>query len=132
MLTLVHAPRTTPAAPFVEIVTANTSGRDVGHRLGGHRAGPTLLVATGPGLYNALHRRLSALPNLPWMRGSLLLVRLSNIHESLNDEWIDDIVSLPQAAADPASITQAYWTVLRKATVMGMIGGRGVPIGLVA
>lgn len=132
MLTLVQTPRTFPTAPFADIVTAGATGRDIGLRLGGRRAGPTLLVATGPGLYNALNRRLSALPNLPWIRGSLLLVRLSAVQDSLDDEWIDDIVSLPQSATDPETIAQAYWTVLRKATALGMIDGRGVPVALVA
>lgn len=134
MLNLIEptAPLHPRAAAFAEILTCATSGRDIGRRLGGIRPGPTLLVATGPGLYNALMNRLSALPNLPWMRGSFVLVRLSNVQKGLDDIWIDDIVSLPQEAWDPAEITAAYWTVLRKATLMGMIDGRGVPMARVA
>lgn len=129
MLTLVHD---APSQPFADILTSAASGYDIGRRIGGLRAGPTLLVATGPGLHDALMARLSALPNLPWMRGSLLLVRLSNIRDDLDDIWIDDIVSLPQQAWNPAAVTDAYWTVLRKATALGMIDGRGVPLAQVA
>ena len=103
------------------------SGCGTGCRLGGRRAGPTLLVATGPGLYHALHGRLLRLPSLPWMRGSMILARLAEIRDTPDDGRIDDIVALPQSATDPVTIAEAYWTVLRKATAMGMIDGRGVP-----
>lgn len=130
MLNLIQnaAKRAGPGAPFEDVLTSPTSGHDIGRSLGGLRAGPTLLVATGPGLYAPLHRRLAALPSLPWMRGRLLLIRLSDAEDGLDEIWVDDMVCLPQEARNGATVPAAYWTVLRKATAMGMIDGRGVPL----
>lgn len=115
------------AAPFADILTSGDTGLDLGRRLGGLRPGPALLVATGPGLLKPLHRRLSALPSLQWMRGSLILIRLTDISADLSDYPIDDTLTLPQIALNAEATRAAYWTILRKATAMGMIDGRGVP-----
>ncbi len=101
-------------------------------RLGGLRPGPALLVATGPGLFDPLGQRLSALPSLPWMRGSLTLVSLWDACDTLPDRDFDDVLTLLQVDSHPDTVSAAYWTVLRKATVLGMIEGRGVPVSSIA
>ena len=93
---------------------------------GGDADGPTLLVATGPGLHDALLHRLSA-PGETARSGTILLMRLSQVEDDLDDAGIDDIVSLPQSASCAASIGAAFETVLRKARAMGMFDAPAAP-----
>lgn len=115
------------AIPISKSFALPPSGRKLSNCLGGLRPGPALLVATGPDLFDPLHRRLSALPSLPWMRGSLTLVRLSDVDDNLPAQDFDDVLTLLQADCEPDTVNAVYWTVLRKATALGMIEGRGVP-----
>ena len=107
----------TPRSPLS--AGAAPSVRTLSRLPGDGAEGPTLLVATGPGLHDALLTRLSA-PGEGARSGTILLVRLSQVEDDLDDAGIDDIVSLPQSASCAASIGAAFETVLRKARAMGM------------
>jgi|GEM_PF-3478741 len=115
-------------ASFFKAPNRIASNCRIASRLGGLRPGPALLVATGPGLFDPLGQRLSALPSLPWMRGSMTLVSLWDACDTLPDRDFDDVLTLLQVDIHPDTVSAAYWTILRKATVLGMIEGRGVPV----
>ena len=69
-------------APFVEVLTAAVSGRLIGYRLPGSRPGPQVVIATYKALLEPLGSRLSALPTLAWMRGTLFVVDIDAIGDS--------------------------------------------------
>ena len=117
------------------------SGDVAGYRIIGAANGPRVL-ATGyrPVVGEAFHR-LAQLPNLPWLRGSVTLVfsEAADGHskelswsELFNDQ-IDGVVLVTAQSLDVVPPDQredlrqeAYWTVLRLCTDLGMIAGRGV------
>lgn len=115
-------------AGFAHVVSLRDVRGCKATRFGGVQAGPTLLVAIGCGLFEPVSQRLGDVPTLAWMRGRIVLVRLSGFEDFA--EHIDDTLTLVQWAmpGDEAAVDAAYWTVLRKAARLGMIAGRGVPI----
>jgi len=109
----------------------------VGHRIGGAFAGPKLMVAADAPLAEAVFKRLTKLPTLPWMRGELWVINLTSFNEhtilhlpaTLWETPIERTVVLPHVTSDTLSeeiATEAYWSVLRLCSDLGMISGRGV------
>lgn len=110
------------------------SHRPVGYQIVGGRAGPALLIVGQGGDVEVAFRRILALPNLPWLRGTLSLMRLAD-----KDMGLDGLM-LDQLSGDLGKIDgtlhvngysgdarEVYWTILRFCSQYGMISGRGVP-----
>ena len=80
--------------------------------------------------------RLLMIPTLPWMRGNLLLIKLNDLHDLVDEiaalrpvGKIDRTVLLPWGSGDLSDdqlIKRGYHSVLRACADLGMITGRGV------
>lgn len=129
-----------PASPdtcsFIEVLTAESTGKTIGYRLGGARPGPNALVATYAMDMEVLVEKLAALPTLPWMWGSLYLVSLDALDEThsndvkncIPDVAFDETIIFPPGNAEVqyGQTGDAYVQTLRMCKGMGMIQGRGV------
>lgn len=109
----------------------------ISHRLGGFRAGPSVLVVGHKPVINMVYARLLRLPTLGWMRGSLTLIFLETVDQFGFETCIDrlqipqpdELVFLPchlDVTYHKPAAKEGYWTVLRTCTSLGMIEGRGV------
>ncbi|MEQ6249966.1 hypothetical protein ABMC89_13815 [Sulfitobacter sp. HNIBRBA3233] len=120
-------------APFVEILTCADSGDVAGGVLAGGLSGPDVLAVGEAAMVDAVLDRLSRLPTLPWMRGSLHLVYIDvfereGFRPGVRNGEFDEAILLPSCRTAAAEATDlGYWTVLRLAQRLGMIAGRGVP-----
>lgn len=110
---------------------------DLGYIVGGHRPGPNALVAGYQPVADRVFDALLALPTLPWLRGTLYLVRIEALGgglaagdaEALSDVQFDRTLILPLRAASPGSIdvtAECYRRVLGLCAELGMIQGRGL------
>ena len=110
------------------------TGLQLGHRLAGKRAGPSVLVLAHAPMADILFQRIAALPTIPWMRGTLYLVAheaLDTIHacNDMDDVVIDQSLVLPfpqSFQSQEAAVIQGYHEILRFCAALGMIEGRGV------
>ena len=139
-MTIVTTQRATEARQecrFVEVLTTELSGEQIGYRYGGSFPGPNVLVAGTSALIEALSDRLYRLPTLPWIWGKLYLVEIDGVdlldirdaHSALAHVRFDDVILLPHAkgfANWQETVNQAYWTTLKLCRHLGMIEGRGV------
>lgn len=119
---------------FVRVLTSPATGNIFGYRINGGFPGPSL-AAFGPrdtveGVFNALLE----IPTLPWMQGALTLVwfeadahRLSDFDILEDEAPIDHTLLLHGTNAPCTQNRDALIRVLRTATKLGMISGRGVP-----
>lgn len=122
---------------YIEALTATAKGTVIGYRLVGASAGPQLVVAGICPSSEHVFDRLLSIPTLPWMRGSLVLIRTSALDNLLSDlpsvsvlGEIDRTMVLPFSdteKADETIIRRSYHQVLRACASLGMISGRGVP-----
>lgn len=119
------------------------SGTDVmGYIFDGAERGPTLLAAGYRAALGPAFDRIARLPSLPWLRGRLILAFADGIDpaegglcvDTLFDEPIDEQVFFGFQANHPTSRRarerferEAFRTILRLCTRLGMISGRGVP-----
>lgn len=106
----------------------------VGYQVAGSRAGPSLLVVGLGREADVAFRRILALPNLPWLRGTLSMMCLEDTDRGRDAVMLDQVsdkigtidgclhVTGPMGHAN-----EAYWTILRFCAGYGMISGRGVP-----
>jgi hypothetical protein len=122
---------------FVEVLTNPQSGMEIGYTLGGAKSGPRFLVVGHAPIIDKIYERLIALPTLPWVCGQIFLVPLDDMDES---ELSDVLAQLPESSFDEAillpimdsqatqiqTVHHGYWKVLRLATQLGMIAGKGV------
>ncbi len=110
---------------------------DLGYIVGGHRPGPNALIAGYQPVADRVFDALLALPSLPWLRGTLYLVRLEALGgglaagdaEALSDVRFDRTLILPLRAASPGGsdlTTACYRRVLGLCAELGMIQGRGL------
>lgn len=123
-------------AGFVEILTNDRDGTPFGYRLRGNAAGPQLVVAGFCPMAMPIFDRLLSIPTLPWMRGTLVLVRLDILDECLQDLMrldplgpVDRTIILPWSHTDEPdtrTLLAQYHMVLRACADLGMISGRGV------
>ena len=116
-------------------IDVNVGDQSVGYHITGSRRGPTLLVAGHGNAMQRVYRRILALPHLPWIRGSLVLVHLDDAKPWLDDSTLDDVSAQFGPIDDTLHLfgsatdhQELYWTVLRFCTQYGMISGRGVPM----
>ncbi|PPB80749.1 hypothetical protein LV82_01481 [Albidovulum inexpectatum] len=124
-----HAGRSAQAR-LIDPVT----GKTFGYRFGGVRPGPVLVAMGSDDLVAHVAARLGRIPSLPWLRGTLCLLRADRanaraIESTLADSLgtVDRVVHLPFADdAGPRAVREATWKILREAAVLGMIQGRGV------
>lgn len=122
---------------YIAALTATAKGTVIGYRLVGASAGPQLVVAGICPSSEHVFDRLLSIPTLPWMRGSLVLIRTSALDNLLSDlpsvsvlGEIDRTMVLPFSdteKADETIIRRSYHQVLRACASLGMISGRGVP-----
>lgn len=123
-----------PGDHFVRVLTSPDTGNIFGYRVRGGFPGPQLAVF---GERDGVQRAFDALvelPTLPWMRGTMVLLwfdaeahRLSD-YDMLEDEApIDQITVLPADRQLPGKNRDGLFQILRAATKLGMIAGRGVP-----
>lgn len=136
---VVREPIARAESGFVELFATENSGAVFAYRLVGAAAGPQLVVAgTCPSAATVFERLLS-IPTLPWMRGSLVLVRLDALEDVASDVGgleplgpVDRTIVLTGAgvgAEDEALARRNYHAVLRACAELGMIAGRGVARG---
>ncbi|MEJ6404929.1 hypothetical protein [Yoonia sp. 2307UL14-13] len=116
---------------LVDVMTAAERDAPLGYRLGGFRAGPSLVVTGCDRVAEAVFDRLLAVPTLAWMRGRLTLIFMDRLDGEAFDELepslpVDQTIILPHDAVADDMVTAAYWMVLRACTQLGMIDGRGV------
>lgn len=122
-----------------------TGGSDtIGYRVDGAENGPTMLASGYRDTITPVFRRLAKLPSLPRLRGHLLLAYVDGIHipgseaklDGLFDEAVDGSVFLGferKVDTAPEIVArferESYWTILRVCANLGMIAGRGIPVG---
>ncbi|SMX38613.1 hypothetical protein [Maliponia aquimaris] len=123
----------TTECSFVEVLTDDRSGTVYGYRLTGASAGPQVVVAGMCRTAEDIFERFLALPTLPWMRGTLTLVRLDCFDEATEGAMslgpVDCTVVLPWVSEDTVdlgTLRRGYYNVLRICAGLGMIQGRGV------
>ena len=109
--------------------------QSVGYHVTGALPGPTLLVAGHGDVVRTAYRRILALPNLPWIKGDLILTELNAARPEVDDVILDDVAGSLGPIDDtlllfgtPAYHLTLYWTILRFCARYGMISGRGVPM----
>lgn len=125
---------------YVEVLTTHNTGAVYGHRLVGAAAGPQVLIAGFCPSAEQVFERILSIPTLPWMRGTLLLVRLELLDDLPEDlssysgfGKVDHTVVLPWCEScelDETHIRRCYYMTLRTCADLGMISGRGVPAPL--
>ncbi|MBY6057165.1 hypothetical protein [Leisingera daeponensis] len=121
---------------YTEALTAAADGTVLGYRLVGASAGPQLVVAGICPSTEHVFDRLLSIPTLPWMRGSLVLIRagaLDNLLSDLSSVSVlgenDRTLVLPFTDTDridERTVRRSYHQVLRACASLGMISGRGV------
>ncbi len=130
------------SAPFADVFTAE-NGALLGYRLGGHIAGPRVLVVGHDPIAAPVFDRLMALPTLGWLYGELTLINLTALDTAKESrrfaEFIlpkpDELMFLPynlRTREERKTCDAGYWSVLRLCTDLGMISGRGVPRSIAA
>ena len=128
-------------AGFVEVLTTKSTGEVYGYRLTGAAPGPVLVAAGHCDAAEALFERIMRIPTLPWMRGTLVLIRLGrlDVHTRIADDLVelgpvDRTIVLPFADHGEASaleLRRTYHNILRTCADLGMISARGVGRALV-
>ncbi|MEL6102726.1 MAG: hypothetical protein AAFR68_15620, partial [Pseudomonadota bacterium] len=71
-------------AGYVEVLTTS-QGAVFGYRLKGASAGPQVVVAGVCPNAEQVFERLLLTPTLPWMRGTLIVIRLDALDDMLGD-----------------------------------------------
>lgn len=89
-------------------------------KVSGAKQGPTLGVLINSENSAEIVSRLAALPSLAYLHGVLLIGTSFEVSE---DEPIDAVLDLREQS-DPVDM---FWTLLARATSLGMISGRGIP-----
>ncbi|WP_157033288.1 hypothetical protein [Loktanella sp. S4079] len=121
---------------FAEVLATKKTGRPFGYRLQGSSAGPQLVVAAAHPKTEAVFERILRIPTLPWMRGTMVLIKLDALDDLFADlglldplGQVDRTIMLPWAdtkAARDRQLRHNYHLILRACTELGMISGRGV------
>lgn len=100
--------------------------------IGGHFSGPVVAVCAFGAVAELVFSRLQNVPTLPWLRGSLHLIRVDElgcVSQVPNSIDPDEIIMLeaPSSQKDKAAAAESgYWDVLRLCASLGMIEGRGI------
>jgi hypothetical protein len=110
------------------------------HMIGDPSKGPVLLACGPEPVCRPIFRDIIRLPSLPWLTGALMLGYVGDVGkgersrfdcEPFRNPDFDETLYLDflgrGAEARKAYRRQAYWSLLRKMTEIGMISGRGVP-----
>lgn len=123
-----------PGGRFVRVLSSPSTGNIFGYRINGGFAGPSLAVFGRRDVVEGVFNALLAIPTLPWMRGALSLVwfdadahDLSDFEMLEEDAPLDQTLMLHGADASCTETRDGLLHVLRTATKLGMISGRGVP-----
>ena len=121
---------------FVDVLTCETSGIPFGYRLIGAAPGPQVVVAGIGRIAEQVFDGLMAIPTLPWMRGTLVLVHLDVLDHPAGETAlrvplgpVDRTLKLPwpsQALPEAPLVRQSLHRVLHVCADMGMISGRGL------
>lgn len=100
------------------IETADASASEL--KITGATHGPNLVVTLASRQSVDVVERLSKLPSLAYLRGVLVVGTDPNPSDLTE---IDSVLDL-RTQTDPVEI---FWTLLARATALGMIAGRGIP-----
>ena len=109
----------------------------LGYMIGGINTGPTLLILMPRGLATRLAAAFRQIPRLGDMRGRLVMVHIGAIGADMAmDDWlrsqigpVDETLYLTASATEssgPLAVRRTMTEILRRATELGMIAGRGV------
>ncbi len=109
----------------------------LGYVIDGSHVGPTLLIPMPRGQATQIADALRQIPRLGDIRGRIVMVNIGAIGtDAAQDEWlrsqtgpVDETLYLTASefdGVDPRAVQQAMTEILRKATILGMISGRGV------
>ena len=123
-------------AGFVEVLASERTGAPFGYRLQGTKAGPQLVVAGVCPFAEDVFDRILRIPTLPWIRGTLVLLRLDALDNVSSDLQsldplgpVDRTLTLPihnGEALEAFEVRRSYHQILRTCAELGMIAGRGV------
>lgn len=126
----------------VKMLHDASTGDVAGYRISGVNAGPTALATGFRDTVAPAFHQLARLPSLPRLHGQIILAFTDQIEvpgcgfsgRDLFSERIDGSIFLAFHATRntaPKDLRnahrEAYWSVLRLCTQLGMISGRGVP-----
>lgn len=109
----------------------------LGYMIDGSHAGPTLLIPMPRAQATQVADAFRQIPRLGDMRGRMIMVHIGAIGaDKAQDDWlrhqiglVDETLYLTANADDmsgPLAIRRTMAAILRKATELGMISGRGV------
>jgi hypothetical protein len=112
----------------------------IGDTLSGFRTGPTLLVSCTGDLAHGLMAAIAAIPRIGDLRGSIAIIdidQLENLGTGADHRLkaligpIDATLFLPfrgdsNCQFDDKTRREMVWSILAKATQLGMISGRGI------
>lgn len=120
---------------FVDVLSNKEQKVVLGYRLNGAKPGPTLQVNGSGEIANTVYDRLMSIPTLPWMRGRFVLLRQDLISGTLAEledfqltQPVDVRISIDRFLPTETEIAvrRNQRNILRAATELGMISGRGV------
>ena len=127
-------PRVREDGICVEVPTANGQQAVFGYRFASDNSGPQIVVAGTCATAEVLVRRLTSIRTLPWVRGSLVLIRLDVLDGLLGDIGkvlplgeIERVIVLPWIdldAADKAPLRRAYRAVLQACSDLELVSRR--------
>lgn len=109
----------------------------LGYMIDGSHAGPTLLIPMPRGQATQIADAFRQIPRLGDLRGRVVMVHIGAIGANKSqDDWlcnqigpVDETLYLTANADDmsgPLAMRRTMTAILRKATELGMISGRGV------
>lgn len=97
----------------------------------GLQNGPSLAVVGRIGEMKKIAERLAKVPSLAYMRGSITIYAVEEEVAAARVPEVDDVLVLMDRSeaitANP--LAALYWKVLARAASLGIIAGRGVPLG---
>ena len=113
-----------------EIVIPSCDGTVVFNQ-SGLKSGPSLAVVGRASEMQKIADRLEKIPSLAYMRGSITIYAVEDQAMSSHVPDVDDVlVLLDGAEADATNpVAALFWKVLARAANLGIIAGRGVPVG---
>ena len=97
----------------------------------GLKSGPSLAVVGRVGEMETIVERMKKIPSLAYMRGSIMVYAVEDEAMSARVPEVDDVLVLMDRSEECTQNPTAalYWKILARAASLGIIAGRGVPVG---
>jgi hypothetical protein len=97
----------------------------------GLQSGPSLAIVGRASEMEKIAARMEKIPSLGYMRGSITIYAVEEEASATRIPEVDDVLVLLDRSEEFTSnpLAALYWKVLARAASLGIIAGRGVPLG---